>query len=268
MLTLKTVLVCTPALVAGFVFLPSAKAASPPPGAINFVEGHVTLDGQAAVAGETSIVGAGQTLATQKGKAEILLTPGVFVRVAENSAVKMDAASAKAVRVELLRGEALVEVVQVDNSYAIDVIDKGADARLEKGGLYLFNANQGAVSVYHGKARVDDDRRVFTLTKGEQLALTGNGALKPQKFDRTKTNAVYEWSKKRADFHAEASQWQAEALIGLDGASSYATGWYWNHWFKTWAFVPSHGFHLSPFGYGYYSPNSPQYMTPVFGDFR
>jgi ferric-dicitrate binding protein FerR (iron transport regulator) len=220
------------------------------------------------VAGETAMAGPGQLLETQQGHAEILLTPGAFLRMAENSAVKLDASSPKSVRVELVRGEVLVEMVQVDKLLSLDIVDKGADARLEKAGIYDFNATQPAIAIYDGKVRVEDDRRVISLGKGEELALAGDGPLKPRKFNLTETNPVYAWSRQRADYDARASEWTAESLIALDGASQYATGWYWNPWFKSWAFMPARPYRVSPFGYGYYAPNAPQYMAPVFGDFR
>ena len=268
MSSLKKVLFCAPALLAGMAVLPQARAGEPPPGAINCVEGHVTVDGQAAVAGETAMVGSGQVLETLQGHAEILLAPGVFLRVAENSAVKLDTSSPKNVRVELLRGEALVEVVQVDRLHPLDIVDKGADARLEKAGIYVFNATQAAIAVHAGKVRVEDDRHGISLGRGEELELAGDGPLKPRKFNLTEADPVYAWSRQRADYDAQVSEWAAESLISLDGASKYATGWYWNPWFKSWAFVPARPYEVSPFGYGYYAPNAPQYLAPVFGDFR
>src|SRR5579884_2108919 len=57
------------------------------PGTINYVEGRVLLDGQ--FLNEKSIgtaeLQSGERLDTQQGKAEILLTPGVFLRVGDNS---------------------------------------------------------------------------------------------------------------------------------------------------------------------------------------
>ena len=268
MSSLKSVFGCAPVLLAGLAILPQAQAGPPPPGAINYVEGHVTVDGQSAVAGETAMVGTGQILETLQGHAEILLTAGAFLRVAENSTIKMDAASPKSVRVELVHGEALVEVVQVDSLYSLDIVDKGADARLERDGIYVFNAEQPAIAVYAGKVRVEDDHHVISMAKGGELELAGDGALKPRKLNRTETNPVYSWSRGRADYDAQASEWAVESLMALNGASKYATGWYWNPWFKSWAFVPARPYQVSPFGYGYYAPNASHYMAPVFGDFR
>jgi len=246
----------------------ASRAQEAAPGTINCVEGHVAVDGQE-VGADASVaaVQPGHVLETQQGRAEVLLTPGVFLRVAENSTIKMDEASQKDVRFELVRGEALVEVDQVDQRRQLDVVDKDADARLEQRGIYLFNASQPAIAVYSGKIRVEDDRRVRSLGRGAELKLDG-GALKAQRFDRKETDAIYAWTLRRADYASQVSEWTGEGLLGLDGSGYYAEGWYWNPWFRSWAFVPAKGHRVSPLGYGFYAPTAPHYLAPVFGDFR
>ena len=82
-------------------FLPAFAVADSPngstnyrnarPGTLNYVEGKVSLDGQALDAksiGSTEI-DPGQVLTTDNGKAEILLTPGVFLRLGSDSSVRM-----------------------------------------------------------------------------------------------------------------------------------------------------------------------------------
>src|ERR1700730_14471655 len=74
---------------------PRAGAAEPPktayPGTVNYVEGQVRIGSQSL--GANSIGSARlepqQTLTTEQGKAELLLTPGVFLRVGDQSAVEM-----------------------------------------------------------------------------------------------------------------------------------------------------------------------------------
>src|ERR1700747_2573571 len=66
----------------------SANAALP--GTLNYVEGEASigsnsLDSKSIGSAELQ---AGQSLTTGKGKAEVLLTPGVFLRVGNDSSVK------------------------------------------------------------------------------------------------------------------------------------------------------------------------------------
>jgi hypothetical protein len=247
-----------------------AQEGMPLPGTINCAEGQVTVDGQTVGTDRSAVseVPAGHSLQTQQGRAEVLLTPGVFLRVAENSAVKMERASERDVKVELVRGEAMVEVAHVDKRRPVDVIDNGINARLDHDGLYLFNAGHPAVLVYRGKTRVNDDRRVLSVNQGEELLLGGAGAMKRQKFDVSETDSIYEWSRQRADYEAGVSEWTTEGLLALGSSSSYAAGWHWNRWYRSWAFVPEKGYEVSPFGYGFYAPGTPHDRTPIFGDFR
>ena len=80
------------------------------PGSINYVEGQASIGPQVLSAASVGAVelGAGQTLTTQAGKVEILLTPGVFLRVADNSSVKMISPNLANTEVELNNGRAIV----------------------------------------------------------------------------------------------------------------------------------------------------------------
>ncbi len=260
--------VCVATILCTWVGLVQAQPPAAVPGTINCVQGQVTLDGQPVSGDGSAELAAGATLETGRGMAEVLLTPGVYLRVAEGSTLKWDEASREDVRVELLRGEALVEVDQLDAGRSLDVVDPGADSRLESAGLYDFNASRPAVSVYAGKARVVDDRRAFRLGRGEELPLDRNAAPKARKFDLGRTDALNAWSLKRADFASQVSEWTAYSLLGLSDADSFAAGWHWNPWYHSWAFVPSKGYTVTPFGYGLYAPRTPHYTAPVFGDFR
>src|SRR6476620_4919445 len=113
------------------------------PGTVNYAEGSVTLAGQTIGArqiGQTEVA-AGQVLQTAQGKAELLLTPGVLLRIGDNSAVKMVSPSLTDTRVELLRGEAIVEAAEVRDENRIDVIDGGIDTLIAKKGIYRFDAD-------------------------------------------------------------------------------------------------------------------------------
>ncbi len=52
----------------------------------------------------------GQSLNTEKGKAEILLTPGVFLRIGVNSSVQMISPSLTDTEIGVNKGHAMIEV--------------------------------------------------------------------------------------------------------------------------------------------------------------
>src|SRR5262245_57474194 len=133
------------------------------PGAVNYAEGSVTVAGQTVGAkqiGQTE-VGPGQVLSTQTGKAEMLLTPGVVLRLGDNSSVRMESASLTNTRVELLYGEAFVEAAEVLDANRIAVTIGGIDTRIDKKGIYRFDADRPTVAVFDGKATVlEGDRSI------------------------------------------------------------------------------------------------------------
>src|SRR5262245_61240468 len=85
----------TPLLLVGTVFasgLFAAVATNPGrPGMVNYAEGVVKVGGQTIGSnqiGQTE-VHPGEVLSTGQGKAEMLLTPGVLLRLNDNSQVRM-----------------------------------------------------------------------------------------------------------------------------------------------------------------------------------
>src|SRR5258706_12375559 len=77
--------------IAGFLFSATLTAAawanananSAVPGTLNYVEGNVSIGGETLDSKSigTAELKPGQSLTTESGKAEVLLTPGVFLRV-------------------------------------------------------------------------------------------------------------------------------------------------------------------------------------------
>src|SRR5690242_14662918 len=89
-----------------------AQGAVARPGTLNYAEGNVSLGNQTVAPQSLGKVelGQGQVLETTHGKAELLLTPGVVLRVGDDSAVRMLSPRLTDTRVEVLKGEALLEV--------------------------------------------------------------------------------------------------------------------------------------------------------------
>jgi uncharacterized membrane protein len=238
------------------------------PGALNYIEGQVTLDGRTIQPQQIGSLEAapGQVLATTDGRAEMLLTPGVFLRLGSNSAVKMIVPSLTNTRVELLRGKAMVEADQLEKENHLDIIDHGVNTVLEKKGIYEFNANNPAVAVYDGKARVQQDDRSKDVGKGKRLALADNPGLKVQKFNRNEDqDELYAWSKLRSEYMAQANQESAQMVYANNPGWWSGAGWYWSPWYNTWAFLPGDGFLYSPFGFPYYSPGFWYNYAPYYG---
>ena len=69
-------------------------------------------------------IGDGRELRTEQGRAEVLLTPGVFLRIGENSAIRMLSSKISDTRVELLGGSAILEANEPAADAAVRLIHK------------------------------------------------------------------------------------------------------------------------------------------------
>jgi hypothetical protein len=247
--------------LAGILAIPSWANPNPArPGTLNYVEGQVSI-GSAAV--DSKSVGsaeldAGQVLATQAGKAEILLTPGVFLRIDDNSAVRMDSPGIADTELTLQQGRALVEVGEIRKENDIVIHQQGASVQLVKKGLYEFDAGMNQVRVFDGKAEAVVADKKIDVGGGHALALT-DPQLKPSGFDKKASeDAFYRWAKLRSSYLAQANA-DAARVYYAGGPGWYGPGWYWDPWFSAYTWIPANGVFWSPFGWGYYGG----YYRPV-----
>ena len=128
------------AMLAALVSLPSWGSVPAHPGMLNYVEGQADIDGKPVTNKSVgnADVEQGQVIETGKGNAEILLTPGVFLRLGNNSALRMQNPGLANTSVELLHGTALVEATDIRKANDIEIIDHGTTTTLDKNGLYSF----------------------------------------------------------------------------------------------------------------------------------
>jgi hypothetical protein len=185
----------------------------------------------------------------------MLLTPGIFLRVGDNSSVRLLSPSLADTRVQLLHGQAIIEVTEIFKDNNIRVEMNGSSTRLEKEGLYSFNADSRLVQVYDGKATVEQNDRNIDLKKGRELAL--GGPWKAAHFDpksQGPQDSLYAWSNLRSEYEAEASMQSARNVFVGGGAYWDGPGWYWNPYWATYGFIPGDGIWYSPFGWPFYSP--------------
>src|SRR5215470_12063212 len=140
--------------LAGIMSLPAVAATkTAQPGSLNYVEGQVSIGDQpvdSQSVGNLSLQ-AGQTLNTGDGRAEILLTPGVFLRVDNDSSVQMNSLGLINTEVVLNGGRAMVEADQIHSDNNLRVVEGGMPTLIKKDGLYEFDAQEGKVRVYKGQ---------------------------------------------------------------------------------------------------------------------
>lgn len=235
------------------------------PGTVNYIQGQVTINGRAVAAsqvGSTTVM-TGQTLTVGTGKAEILLTPGTFLRVGNGGAVRMVSSDLADPQIEVVHGEAMVEVDYKPKAARMDVMERGADTQLLKEGLYKFDAERGSVEVIEGKASVAENGRSKDIGKGKELMLA-NASLKPVNFDVKNEDDLYRWSSVRDSYLAQANYATAENMYVNGGwGPGWGLGWDWNPYYGTYAWLPYDGFFWSPFGYPFFSPGYVVYAPRI-----
>ena len=209
----------------------------------------------------------------------MLLTPGVFLRLGEQSEIRLISPSLTNTQVEMSRGEVMLEATGLLKEQSIQITDRQSSITVSKNGLYRFTAGDPPrAAVLDGKATVAVGDHNIDLKKGKQVVLALN--LKAEKFDRKKEDKLYAWSNVRSQYEAAATYRVAQAAynassgrwrgFGYNGFSG--PGWYWNDLFSSWAWLPGSGTFYSPFGYGFYSPgivmNAPVVIAPIYWNGR
>ena len=265
---------------------PQASAqgqSGPQAGMLNYVEGQATLGGQAVA---ESAVGqahlqVGQTLATQNGRAELLLTPGVLLRLDRNTSIMLGASGLADSDLTVQSGRVMVEADQLLSANHIVFRSGNALVQPEKNGLYVID--NGQVRVFDGRAEVTLGQKTYTVQGGHQFDLT---AAKPkaQGFDKKASqDDFYRWSSLRSSYlaeaNADAARGFAQGYYGQSGnysayaapgagyyAGAYAPGWFWDPYFDAYTWLPYDGIFYSPFGWGFYSPAF-WYAAPFYGRF-
>src|SRR5258705_6418614 len=156
------------------------------PGSLNYVEGQASIEGQSLgpeAIGQTELH-PGQSLETKTGKAELLLTPGVFFRLGDNSSATMISPNLTDTELRLNKGEATIEVAELHAENNVVIVEDGARARLTKTGFYDFDADHDIVRVYQGQADVEVKGQNIEVKNEHQLALGTGGGMEAEEVDQ------------------------------------------------------------------------------------
>ncbi len=193
-------------------------------GTVNFTEGQVQLDGQPVQSSIThyAVVQEGSVLRTADGRAEVLLTPGVTLRLGDHASLKMITNRLIDTRLELLGGSAVVEAGLVDKDTSVTVVVGNAAVSLPKAGIYRFNFDPAQVKVFKGEAAVLAGMETTLVGAGRMCALGGTTAA-VEKFGTEDTDALDHWSHRRGELMSMANTASANAYNS--GGGSYG-GYY------------------------------------------
>jgi hypothetical protein len=231
-------------------------------GVVHYIEGDVKLDGDSIHPkfAQFPDVKNGQVLAAAEGRAEVLLTPGVFLRLSEDSSFRMVSNALSDTRVAILSGSALIEVVDLLEGNAVSAQMRDTIVSLPKRGLYRIEADSGLLRVYVGEAHINPGAGELRVKKNREVDLDAE-KLEARVFDPKETDPFYRWSSRRASYIAAANVTSAQTVARSDSYGSSFFGrssgsWSWNPYFGMFTFLPGSGMYMSPFGSTFYSPGA------------
>jgi len=253
----------------------SAQLISAKPGMVNYVEGGPLVfrsdreEGAKLVA--RNQLRPGERLQTKEGdKAEILLSPGSYLRIAGSSQVEMVKAEFDDMQFKLIEGVAILESAAFDKKvHALKISTPAGDVKVLENGLYRFQVTpngQVEAFVYSGKAEWLANQREVTTLKQKKRYLLGtdeNGRPQYVKLNKDDMDSVDLWSKRRAEYLVAAngrlSDWMLDSASYGYGYNRYRGGWVFNPFFNAFTFVPFGDYaYSSPYGY-YYGSYYPYY---------
>ncbi len=241
--------VCLAALAAGAVF--GQQVISAKSGMIHYVEGTVLLDGKQVEPkfAEYPQIGEKSVLASTEGRAEVLLAPGVFLRIGENSEIALLSDRLTDTRLELKRGSAVVDILELPEGNQVTLLTGNAAISFLQPGVYRIDAVPGRLLVYDGEASVAQNDQVQRVKKSRMLLL--NGVAVAEKFDNRTGDSLLRWAKRRDESIAMANV--SAAKYAYDRGGRYS-GWTWNPWFGMFTYMPYSGICRSFWGYSFWSP--------------
>lgn len=247
-------------------------------GLINLADGTVTVNDVEVQQGDRyQVMKEGDTLATEKGRAEILLNIGTFLRLAEDSSFRLDSASLEDVRLTLLTGSAIIETAELGKESSVEVMVEGKKIAVRKRGLYEFQAGEGArVRTYDGELALKGaDGQAVKITKDREVNLS-EATLVAAKFDEDDTTPLYRWGARRARTLAQASRSSATSYGSYSSypGSTIVSGmrgtWVYNTLFGYFTYLPLSGYGYSPYNLVIVSPRTvyqPTYSPGVSSGF-
>lgn len=250
-------------------------------GTLHYFDGDVSIDGQTiqSKVGKFSEIKENSVLRTGLGRAEVLLTPGVFLRVGENTSIKMLDNRLLSTRVEVISGSALVESDDPEVSVkdpAVTIIYKDYEIQPVKYAIFEITSDPSQMKVFKGQASVVAGTNKAVIKEGRLMPF--EAALLTEKFNEKQADDLYLWARDRSAYLSAANMSSARSLAsngysplglygngypGLGFNDRFQGGWYYNSYLSMYTYMPYGGTMWSPFGYGYFSPYTIYgYYTP------
>jgi hypothetical protein len=167
-------------------------------GLICYTEGRVLLNNRALrlVPGRFPQMRTDDVLRSTRGRGEILLNPRAFLRICDDSSVRLLSNSLTEARFEILSGAVILEVEGLMNGTSVTAVWRGVTVSAAKKGVFRLDTNPAALRVFEGEALVASGGRSIKVGKGKRLPLGGVWSI--AKFDMRQVDSFDRWSGGRA----------------------------------------------------------------------
>ena len=204
------------------------------------------------------------------GRVEMLLNPGSYMRIGENSEFELADNSLDNLQVRLIRGTAIVEATGADDTeLLINIVTPHTKLAIVRRGLYRLNVVPGdgtELIVRKGRVMLDDSH---TKVKGGNKVVFSSHSFsiaKLEQTDKKKLDDLESWSKQRAETVAQANQKirgrdMTFLMASMDPRwDRFSRGiWMFNVGYNCYTFVP--------FFVGWGSPYGSSYSRSIFGGY-
>jgi len=200
------------------------------------------------------------------GRVEILLNPGSYMRVAENSEFELTSNSLDNLEVRLIRGTAIVEATGAeDTELLINITTPHAKMAIIRRGLYRVNVVPGdATEVIVRKGRLQLSDPDAQIKAGKKLIFSGNtySVAKLTDVEKKDVDNFDAWSKDRAQTVAKANQSLTSRdrrllRAGFSDDWTYRFSpriggiWFFDPFYRCYSFMPFYAGWGSPYGSSY-----------------
>jgi hypothetical protein len=168
-------------------------------GIVHFFQGTVYLNEQPLEShpGRFSTVPNGGVLRTAEGRAEVLLKPGVFLRIGERSTIRMVDNELLHTRVELVAGSAVVDSEQPISATSVTLTYTKWSVRFLDQGVYRIDSDPPRLWVLEGKAEVCADNHEAAISVGKGMDMPFAQVLLPEKSINPPRDAFSSWAEGR-----------------------------------------------------------------------
>jgi hypothetical protein len=235
----------------------SAKA-----GIVSVITGNVTFkrgkDGWQTLVEGVDLKADDAIKTSSTGRVEILLNPGTYLRIGENSEVVFSDLNYYRLKISLLSGSAILEAGVVDS--AIKMTTPQYVFTVARTGVYRFNVDASGISemlVRKGKINI-----AGVEIKDGKKVVVDNAPPSVLAFDKKAEDSFDMWSKDRAKTIIAANKKLNDNRMrsSLNGGfgNSY---WIYDPFFRSYTFLPGWNGFSSPYGgnYSHCNPNGNQW---------